>query len=159
MDFSRVLCTRRNEYTFKNGERSSVEHRQPPVLVALVANRQPLTEIEREARQAEAARRRTQAILRAAERDLEQQRREQELQAVRRSEIQEAATEIVNREIHNLRTEFLAEINRIRESEEVEFIPIMPAPMGEVGGMFLASSATIIYFFIARYYFHCCLYS
>lgn len=81
--------------------RSSAEHREPPVLVALLANQQPLPEAERKARRIAAERRRTQAILRAAERDFERYRCEQELQAVRRFEIQEAAQEIVNQKIVN----------------------------------------------------------
>lgn len=143
MEFSRVLCTRRKEYTFDaNGVRSSDEHHQPPVFIALPTDRQPTTEAERERRRIMAERKREQAILRAEEREAERQRHEQELQAVRRAEIQEAAQEIVDRQIRNLRTEFLAEISSIRENDEVEFIPIMPAPKmsGEAEGEFYRHS-------------------
>lgn len=140
MDYFRTLCTRRKEYTFANGIRNAQNHQSPPSFVALPENGQPLTEAEREARRVRSDERRAQAILRAENREAEIQRRERETATARRLEIQQAAQEICNRGIENLRQEFQAEINRIREPEppEVQVIAVMPTPIVDLidGGAF-----------------------
>lgn len=129
MDYLRILCTRRREYTFANGVRNVtyVDRQNPPAFVALPENRLPPTEAQLELRRIQSEQRRA----RAEEREAENRRLELESVAARQLEIRQAAQEIVSREVGNLREYLMAEINRIRDPEppEVQIIAVMPMPL------------------------------